>query len=124
MANTTGKKFGGREKGTPNKLTKELRSALKDVLYDEIEQIPHRLNALEAKDGPMNNIKTIIELRAHHERFKEVVTTLKRLEERSKNQWVKADSPTPQRATHSRHDHAQCHQWFPYISGSGRELAI
>ena len=44
MANTTGKKFGGREKGTPNKLTKELRSALKDVLYDEIEQIPHRLD--------------------------------------------------------------------------------
>ena len=50
MANTTGKKFGGREKGTPNKLTAELRSALKDVLYDEIEQIPHRLDELEAKD--------------------------------------------------------------------------
>ena len=47
MANTTGKKFGGREKGTPNKLTAELRSALKDVLYDEI---PHRLDELEAKD--------------------------------------------------------------------------
>ncbi len=28
----------------------ELRSALKDVLYDEIEQIPHRLDELEAKD--------------------------------------------------------------------------
>ena len=25
MANTIGKKFGGREKGTPNKLTAELR---------------------------------------------------------------------------------------------------
>lgn len=50
MANMTGKKFGGREKGTPNKLTKELRSALKNVLYDEIEQIPHRLDELEAKD--------------------------------------------------------------------------
>ena len=50
MANMTGKKFGGREKGTPNKLTAELRSALKDVLYDEIEQIPHRLDELEAKD--------------------------------------------------------------------------
>jgi hypothetical protein len=50
MANTTGKKFGGREKGTPNKLTAELRSALKDVLYEEIEQIPHRLDELEAKD--------------------------------------------------------------------------
>ena len=50
MANTAGNKFGGREKGTPNKLTKELRAALKDVLYDEIEQIPHRLAELEAKD--------------------------------------------------------------------------
>ena len=50
MANTTGKKFGGREKGTPNKLTKELRAALKDVLYDEIERLPHRLNELETKD--------------------------------------------------------------------------
>ena len=50
MANTTGKKFGGREKGTPNKLTAELRAALKDVLYDEIEQIPHRLDELETKD--------------------------------------------------------------------------
>ena len=50
MANTTGKKFGGREKGTPNKLTAELRSALKDVLYEEIEQIPHRLDELAAKD--------------------------------------------------------------------------
>ena len=50
MANTTGKKFGGREKGTPNKLTKELRAVLKDVLYDEIEKLPHRLDELEAKD--------------------------------------------------------------------------
>ena len=50
MANTTGKKFGGREKGTPNKLTKELRAALKDVLYDEIERLPHRLDELETKD--------------------------------------------------------------------------
>ena len=39
MANTTGKKFGGREKGTPNKLTKELRSALKDVLFGEVEHL-------------------------------------------------------------------------------------
>ena len=50
MANTTGKKFGGREKGTPNKLTRELRTVLKDILYDEIERLPHRLDELEAKD--------------------------------------------------------------------------
>ena len=50
MANTTGKKFGGRQKGTPNKLTKELRSLLKDVLYDEIDRLPERLDELDAKE--------------------------------------------------------------------------
>ena len=38
MANTTGKKYGGREKGTPNRLTKELRSVLKDIVYQELEE--------------------------------------------------------------------------------------
>lgn len=50
MANTTGQKFGGRKKGTPNKLTKELRTVLKDVLYEEIDRLPERLDELEAKD--------------------------------------------------------------------------
>lgn len=50
MANTTGKKFGGRQKGTPNKLTKELRSVLKDVLYEEIGRLPERLDELDTKD--------------------------------------------------------------------------
>jgi hypothetical protein len=43
MANTTGKKYGGRKKGTPNRLTKELRTLLKDVLYSELETIDERL---------------------------------------------------------------------------------
>ena len=50
MANTTGKKFGGRQQGTPNKLTKELRSVLKDVLYEEIDRLPERLDELDTKD--------------------------------------------------------------------------
>ena len=50
MANNTGKKYGGREAGTPNKLTKELRAALKNILHKEIEQIPHHLDQLEPKD--------------------------------------------------------------------------
>tara|TARA_B110000003_G_scaffold251314_1_gene264994 strand:+ start:219 stop:356 length:138 start_codon:yes stop_codon:yes gene_type:complete len=33
MANTTGNKYGGREKGAPNKLTKEIRKNLKDLIY-------------------------------------------------------------------------------------------
>ena len=50
MANTTGKKYGGREKGTPNRLTKELRSVLKDIVYQELEKIEERLNELEPKE--------------------------------------------------------------------------
>lgn len=50
MANNTGKKFGGRETGTPNKLTKELRAALKNILHQEIELLPDHFQSLEAKD--------------------------------------------------------------------------
>lgn len=50
MANTTGKKYGGRKKGTPNKLTKELRSLLKDLLYEELESFSTRLEELKAKE--------------------------------------------------------------------------
>ena len=50
MANTTGKKFGGREKGTPNRLTKELRSVLKDIVYQELEKIEEHLDELEPKE--------------------------------------------------------------------------
>ena len=48
--NTTGKKFGGRKKGTLNKMTKELRSTLKDVLFREIEEIEDRFDLLDPKD--------------------------------------------------------------------------
>jgi hypothetical protein len=50
MANNTGKKYGGRKSGTPNKLTKELRIALKNVLYHEIELLPKHFEKLESKD--------------------------------------------------------------------------
>ena len=50
MANTTGKKYGGRQKGTPNRMTKELRSVLKDILYQELEQIQEHLETLNPKE--------------------------------------------------------------------------
>lgn len=50
MANNTGKKYGGRETGTPNKLTKELRAVLKNILHQELEQLPEHLTKLEIKD--------------------------------------------------------------------------
>ena len=50
MAFNTGKKYGGRQKGTPNRMTKELRLILKDLLYTEIEALQDRLDALEPKE--------------------------------------------------------------------------
>ena len=55
MANTTGQnteeeRKKERKKGTPNRLTRELRTILKDVLYQEMEQLEERLNDLEPKD--------------------------------------------------------------------------
>ena len=50
MANNTGRKHGGRKKGTPNRITKELRSLLKDVMYDEIGALQDRLDALNPKE--------------------------------------------------------------------------
>lgn len=50
MANTTGIKYGGRQKGTPNRLTKELRAILKEALHKELESIGDRLEQLEPKE--------------------------------------------------------------------------
>ena len=50
MANTTGKKFGGRQKGIPNKLTKELRTVLKDFIYEELKTLQEHLNQLETRE--------------------------------------------------------------------------
>ena len=50
MANTTGEKYGGREKGTQNRITKELRTILKDILYNELEKIEELLESLEPKE--------------------------------------------------------------------------
>jgi hypothetical protein len=43
--NPTGKKFG-----TQNKLTKELKVLLKNILANEIEQLPEHLSKIEPKE--------------------------------------------------------------------------
>jgi hypothetical protein len=43
-------KTGGRTAGTPNKLTKELRTVLKDFIFDELEALPAKLDELDTKD--------------------------------------------------------------------------
>ena len=50
MANTTGLKYGGIEKGAPNILTKELSAILKETLYKELEGIGERLEQFEPKE--------------------------------------------------------------------------
>ena len=49
MTNNTGKKFGGREKGTPNVLTKEVRAVLKAVVFEEVALIQDHLKELDPK---------------------------------------------------------------------------
>ena len=49
MANTTGKKHGGRKKGTPNILTKEVRIILKAVIFEEVTLIQDHLKELDPK---------------------------------------------------------------------------
>ena len=58
MANNTGKKYGGRQKGTPNKLTKEIRTVLKDLIYKELDEIKEHLDSLE----PKQRIELVIKL--------------------------------------------------------------
>ncbi len=41
---------GGRQKGTSDRMIKELRSALKDILYQELEEVQKRFNLLEPKE--------------------------------------------------------------------------
>ena len=67
MANTTGKKFGGRKKGTPNKTTEEIREAFQLLISDNLEKLEEDLNELE----PEKRLKYVIEL------SKFVIPTLK-----------------------------------------------
>lgn len=45
-----GQKTGGRNAGTPNKITKELREIIKDILDDNVEQIKKDFDSLKPKD--------------------------------------------------------------------------
>lgn len=45
-----GQKTGGRVKGTPNRVTKELRETLKGIVASELESLPTTLNQLTQKE--------------------------------------------------------------------------
>ncbi|MEH6706024.1 MAG: hypothetical protein V7691_14605 [Galbibacter orientalis] len=39
-------KVGGRQKGSTNLITKELRKDLKEIVYNELQELPERLESL------------------------------------------------------------------------------
>jgi hypothetical protein len=43
-------KYGGRQKGTPNKITKEVRERIQDIINTELESIDNLLAELTAKE--------------------------------------------------------------------------
>ena len=45
-----GFKTGGRELGTPNKTTSELRRALKHIVDDELQNLQDNINEIEPKE--------------------------------------------------------------------------
>lgn len=50
MANTTGLKFGGRTKGTPNRTTKETKELLTKIVSNELDNVDKLLEQLEPKE--------------------------------------------------------------------------
>jgi len=61
MANTTGKKFGGRKKGTPNKITQDVRSAFKQLIESNTDNLFVWLDKI-AKDNPEKAFDLILKL--------------------------------------------------------------
>ncbi len=51
-------KTGGRQKGTPNKCTNEIRERISEIVNDELSQLKSELQKLDAKD----RIETLIKL--------------------------------------------------------------
>lgn len=50
MANNTGKKFGGREKGTPNKQTAEIKEMFITLLHGNLDDMQDCLDSMKAPD--------------------------------------------------------------------------
>jgi len=51
-------KTGGRAKGTKNKVTSELRSTLKEIVYNELENLPGLLDKMDS----FNRLSYVIKL--------------------------------------------------------------
>jgi len=51
MANTTGKKFGGRKPGTPNRTTEQMRAVIGDIIYENLPRIRKAIKDMPDKDA-------------------------------------------------------------------------
>ena len=83
MANTTGKKFGGRKKGTENSLTKQTKELLSEFMQSNYSTFLERLNNLSDRDYCSNYISLL----------RYILPTLKATEitEQRKNDYNNAD---------------------------------
>jgi hypothetical protein len=85
--NNTGKKFGGRSKGTLNKSTAETKTLLHNIVGNQLDEIENLLSKLEPKEKLDAIIKLLpyvlprqseiaIESKEEQERFKPITVTL------------------------------------------------
>ena len=61
MANNTGIKYGGRQKGTPNKATARLREAFTDLLEDNMGRLQELLDKV-AEKNPQKALELLLKL--------------------------------------------------------------
>jgi 23S rRNA C2498 (ribose-2'-O)-methylase RlmM len=59
MANTTGKKFGGRKKGTPNKTPQEVKEIMQLFLENQFEKLDEVFEQLKPRDKINSIIKML-----------------------------------------------------------------
>ena len=61
MANNTGIKYGGRQKGTPNKATVKLREAFTDLLEDNMGNVQELFDKV-AEKNPQKALELMLKL--------------------------------------------------------------
>ena len=61
MANTTGKKWGGRTRGTPNKQTSEIREAYRMLIENNLDNLAYWIETI-AENSPEKAIDILIKL--------------------------------------------------------------
>ena len=61
MANNTGSNYGGRQKGTPNKVTARLRQAFTELLEDNMGNVQELFDKV-AEKNPQKSLELMLKL--------------------------------------------------------------